>query len=55
MGLNKMPGLKPGLLFYFGRGGEIRTPINGFGDHYSALELHPYERRHAYAYIECRL
>ncbi len=23
-------------------GGEIRTPINGFGDRYSTLELHPY-------------
>ena len=22
--------------------GEIRTPINGFGDRYSTLELHPY-------------
>ena len=24
-----------------GRGREIRTPINGFGDHYSALKLFP--------------
>ena len=23
-------------------GGEIRTPINGFGDRYSAIELRPY-------------
>ena len=23
-------------------GGEIRTPINGFGDRYSTLELHPF-------------
>ena len=23
-------------------GGGIRTPINGFGDRYSTLELHPY-------------
>ena len=22
-------------------GGEIRTPINGFGDRYSAIELRP--------------
>ncbi len=26
----------------FGRGREIRTPINGFGDHYSTLKLFPY-------------
>ncbi len=26
-----------------GTGGEIRTPINGFGDRYSTLELHPYD------------
>ncbi len=25
----------------FSTGGEIRTPINGFGDRYSTLELHP--------------
>ena len=25
-----------------GTGGEIRTPINGFGDRYSTLELHPF-------------
>ena len=24
-------------------GREIRTPINGFGDRYSAIELCPYE------------
>ncbi len=24
-----------------GRGGENRTPIKGFGDLYSAVELHP--------------
>ncbi len=30
------------FLFYIGRGREIRTPINGFGDHYSALKLFPF-------------
>ena len=25
-------------------GGGIRTPINGFGDRYSTLELHPYKK-----------
>jgi hypothetical protein len=27
-----------------GTGGEIRTPIGGFGDHNSAIELRPYLR-----------
>ena len=26
-------------------GGWIRTPINGFGDRYSTLELHPYFKK----------
>ena len=26
-------------------GGGIRTPINGFGDRYSTLELHPYFKK----------
>ena len=25
----------------FSTGGEIRTPIDGFGDHNSTVELHP--------------
>jgi hypothetical protein len=29
-------------MFYFGTGGGIRTPINGFGDRYSTLELRPF-------------
>ena len=28
----------------FSTGGGIRTPINGFGDRYSTLELHPYKK-----------
>ena len=30
------------LLTYLRTGGEIRTPINGFGDRYSAIELCPF-------------
>lgn len=26
---------------FYSTGGEIRTPINGFGDHYSTIELRP--------------
>ena len=29
----------------FRTGGGIRTPINGFGDRYSTLELHPYFKK----------
>lgn len=28
--------------FLFGRGRGIRTPIDGFGDHSSTIELFPY-------------
>lgn len=31
--------------FFFCRGREIRTPINGFGDHYSALKLFPFKQK----------
>ena len=30
------------ILKFNSTGGEIRTPINGFGDRYSAIELRPY-------------
>ncbi len=30
------------LYIFFGTGGGIRTPINGFGDRYSTLELRPF-------------
>ena len=30
------------ILKFYSTGGEIRTPINGFGDHYSTIELRPY-------------
>ena len=29
------------VVFIVGRGREIRTPINGFGDRYSTLKLFP--------------
>jgi hypothetical protein len=29
-------------MFCFCTGGGIRTPINGFGDRYSTLELRPF-------------
>jgi hypothetical protein len=31
------------LLYIVGRGGEIRTPTNGFGDRDSTLKLRPYK------------
>ena len=34
----------PILTFSISTGGEIRTPIKGFGDLYSAIELRPYLR-----------
>ena len=33
------------LAKFVGTGGGIRTPINGFGDRYSTLELHPYFKK----------
>ena len=32
-------------LDFYSTGGGIRTPINGFGDRYSTLELHPYFKK----------
>ena len=37
--------LKNFLSKVFSTGGGIRTPINGFGDRYSTLELHPYFKK----------
>ena len=36
---------KFGTLVMLSTGGGIRTPINGFGDRYSTLELHPYFKK----------
>ena len=32
---------------FISTGGEIRTPINGFGDRYSAIELRPFKNSSA--------
>ena len=31
--------------WFFCTGGEIRTPINGFGDRYATIAPHPYLRK----------
>ena len=32
---------------FYGRGGEDRTPINGFGDRYTTIVPHPYAPNHS--------
>ncbi len=33
------------MIYFICTGGGIRTPINGFGDRYSTLELRPFVKK----------